>query len=488
MKDKLIFASITIVVLVLTFGLQQYEVRTKQDRTHQHLESNWQGTNIEDSEEPYTHLPIIMIDTRGQRIPGAPLGGGLGTETSEDGKTEITSSLSVIDLQKGRNSIEDKPTLESLANIRYRGNSSRHFDKKSYKVDLVFENGDENKVEMLGMSIHDEWVLNGPFLDRTLMRNYLAMNLAGEIMDYAPNVRYCELYVDGDYKGVYLLMENITKGRGRVNIKKPDKNSRSTDYVIRLDREGKGKQQINDYSFYSNRHADSAINIIYPGQAQMTDARKEYIEADISKFEKAIYSYDLSDKEKGYIKYIDLDEFADFFIINEFFGDSDAGRFSTFYYKSARGKLKPSVWDFNNSSDNYIEYPKDETKFSMLDIPVFDALIKDEKFIDTVVARYRSHRKGVLSEDYLLNYLDETNLWLGDAVDRNYEKWGYIFDLSNYDGMNYLTPVDRNYTSHSESVKQLKRYIKRRGKWLDEHITSLYQYTHKSRNINELLK
>lgn len=485
MKNKLIYTSTIIIVIVLAVGLQRYEVRTKQDRTHQHLESNWKAVKLGENEELYTHLPIIMIDTKGQKVPGTPSGR---FETSEDGQTEITTSLSVIDLQKGKNSINDSPNIETLAKIRYRGNSSRFFDKKSYKVDLVLENGNENKVEMLGMSVHNEWVLNGPFLDRTLMRNYLAINVAGEIMDYAPNVRYCELYVDGDYRGVYLLMESITRGKGRVNIDKPDKNSRLTDYIIRLDREGKGNQQINDYSFYSNRHADSAIDIRYPGKTNMTDARKEYIEADISKFEKAIYSYDLRDKDKGYRKYIDLDEFADFFIINEFFGDMDAGRFSTFYYKTVRGRFKPAVWDFNNSSDNYIDYPNDETKFSMLDVPIFDALIKDQTFVDTVVSRYRSHRKGVLSEEYLLNYIDETNEWLDGAVDRNYEKWGYVFDLSNYDGMNYLTPVERNYTSHKQSVRQLKRYVEKRGEWLDEHITTLYQYSHKSRNINELLK
>ena len=68
------------------------------------------------------------------------------------------------------------------------------------------------------MAADEEWVLNGPFLDKTLMRNYIAMNVAGQIMDYAPNVRYCELFVDDQYRGVYLLMEQISRSEERINV------------------------------------------------------------------------------------------------------------------------------------------------------------------------------------------------------------------------------------------------------------------------------
>lgn len=488
MKNRTKYLMTALIVLIISIALNSIDVETKQERVHQHLEENWQASKKESNKGFQTHLPILMINTSGQKVPGTPLGGDLGNEMAEDGDKDIRVSMAVIDLQKGNNSLEDAPTLESLAKIRYRGNSSRHFDKKSYAMQLVFEDGSENKSEIFGMEAHNEWVINGPFLDRTLMRNYLALNLSGEIMEYSPNVRYCEMFIDGEYQGVYLFMESISKGKGRIKINKPDKNSNMTDYIIRLDREGKGNQEINDYSLYANKHADSAIDIRYPGPAGMTEGRKDYIVKDISKFEKVLYSYDLRDSEKGYSRYIDVNAFAEYFIINEFFGDSDAGRFSTFYYKNVRGKLQPAVWDFNNSCNNYIDYPKDEANFSMLDIPIFDALVKDKVFTDTVISRYRSLRKNILSEEYIEKYIDDTNLWLGDAVDRNYEKWGYVFDLSNYDGMNFLTPVDRNYTSYEDSVDQLKDYLEKRGKWLDRNITTLYQYSHESRNINELLK
>ncbi len=491
MKSKIIYMITAVAILGLSIGMHKLDIEGDRNRVHQHLESGWQESSVQNNNKFQSHLPIIKIDTLGQKVPGTPVSGTEGTwdyETTESGDTNITASLSVVDLQKGSNSPEDKPTIKSLAQIRYRGNSSRFFDKKGYAINLVRKDGTENKKEIAGMEIHDEWILNAPFLDRSLLRNYVALNISGEIMEYAPNIRYCELFVDEEYQGVYTLMESVSKGEGRINIKKPDKKSNITDYIIRLDREGKGDQEINDYSNYTNKNGVSAIDVRYPGSNQITEARKRYIEKDISKLEKGLYSYDLKDKNKGYTKYIDVNAFAEYFIINEFFRNMDAGRFSTFYYKPARGKLKPCPWDFNNACDNYIDYQWDEIGFNMIYQPIFDQLIKDKKFIDVVVYKYKKLRNDKLSEKYLTNYIDETSLWLGESVDRNYEKWGYVFDLSNYNGMNYLTPVDRNYTSYNQSVNQLKEYLVKRGNWLDKNIEVLYQYSHDSKNTNDLIK
>lgn len=491
MKSKLIYIATAILTMVICIVLYKFNINNKLDRVHQHKDSRWEAIKTEENREFQTHLPIIKIDTRGQKIPGETItmdGEIVGYTTTDNGEGTIKTDFSVIDLQKGLNSITDNPTLSSVAEIRYRGNSSRFFNKKSYSIHLVLEDGKENKKEIAGMSSHDEWVLNGPFLDRTLMRNYLALNVSGEIMEYAPSVRYCEVILDGEYQGIYLLMESISRGKGRINIPKPDKKSKITSYIIRWDREGKGNQELNNYAYYTYKSGISALDIRFPGINQITDNKNEYITEDISKIEKNLYSYDLTSENNGYIKYIDLNSFAEYFIINEFFRNIDAGRFSTFYYKDARGKLKTSVWDFNNGCDNYIDYPQGNSGFSMINAPLFDVLIKDKNFVDTVINKYRKLREDVLSERYLINYIDETSLWLGDSLDRNYEVWGYVFDLSNYNAKYYLTPVERNFTSYEESVNQLKDFIIARGNWLDNHIESLYQYSHESKNINELIK
>lgn len=485
MKSKCIYAATALCMVAVCVALQFSGLGARSVRVHQHLSGAWQGAeSMREDESPlHTHLPILQIDTGGQAVPGAPGPDGVIADDSR-----IRVSFSLTDGQTGDNSPLDPPTVSTHADIRYRGNSSRFFDKKSYSIHLVDENGAEDPQALAGMAAHDEWALNGPFLDRTLLRNYLCLNVAGEIMEYAPNVRYCELYLNGEYQGLYLLMETVSKGEGRIDIPTPQRNSDITSYIVRWDRAGKGSHELDNFSYYTYRSDVSALDLRYPGENQLTEGRLQYVQQDVSRVEKMLYSMDITDADNGLTAELDLASFAQYFVINEFFRNVDAGRFSTFYYRDARGKMKTCVWDFNNACDNYIDYQWDEAGFTMQNAPWFGALLRDERFVDAVVLEYHQLRRGVLSDEYLLNYIDETLLWLGDAIERNFSLWGYVFDLSQYNGMTYLTPVERNATSHAQAVEQLKRFIVERGAWLDAHIETLYQYCSDSKNVNLLAR
>lgn len=493
-KSKLVYLLSIVCILVICVGLQNIKLKKNAARVHQHRQVQAQSDQLDatasNAEEGGTHLPIVKIDTDGQKVPGTPIPGTDGKlfEKTADGEESILVSFELIDGKKGENYATNSPAVSSQARIHYRGNSSRFFDKKSYSLRLVKKDGTKNAKELAGMGAHDDWVLNGPFLDRSLLRNYLCLNIAGEIMEYAPNVRYCELYLDGEYQGLYLLMERISRSETRINLPKPEKNSDMTSYIVRWDRVGKGDFELNNFTYYTYISGVSALDIQYPGTNQMTKGRFGYIEDDISQIEKVLYSYDLTDPYKGINNYIDINSFAEYFIINEFFRNVDAGRFSTFYYKDARGKLKTCVWDFNNACDNYIDYEWNETGFSMQAAPWFDALLKNPQFVSAVISKYRRLRQTVLSEEYLISYIEETVAWLGDEVDKNFEKWGYVFDLSKYNGMNYLMPAERNDTSFEGAVARLKAFLINRGNWLDEHIDTLLQFCHESKTRNELTR
>jgi len=113
-------------------------------------------------------------------------------------------------------------------------------------------------------------------------------------------------------------------------------------------------------------------------------------------------------------------------------------------------------------------------------------LLMDDLFVDLLIKEYRTLRSGALNEDYLLRTIDETVAYLGNAVDRNYEKWGRAFDMTDYNGLDYLIPVQRNYTSYDESVQQFKGFIVARGRWLDDHIETLRQYSQDSKTTTIL--
>lgn len=491
MRTKLFYIGTGIVVLVLCISLNALYMNTQKTRVHQHLTVSNTITDTTNQNGVFsTHLPIIKINTHGQKVPGSPIGrndSGVVYELAEDGTNNITVEMGIIDHQNTSNKSTDAFTLSSNAQIHYRGNSSRYFDKKSYAITLVNEKGEDNPQELLGMSSHHKWVLNGPFLDRSLIRNYMGMNIAGEIMSYAPNVRYCELFVDGNYRGVYLLMETISVGEGRLNLTKSEKNKPYTSFIVNWDRATKNDIRLNNFTYYTLKSGVSALDVNYPGTSNLTPSKLDYIAKEISLVEKMLYSSDIF-YEDTYTNYLDIDEFANYFIINEFFRNADAGYYSTFLYRDLREKIRPVVWDFNNSCNNFMTDEFDESGFSLTDAPWFNQLIKDKKFVSLVIGKYKELRETVLSQQYLTDYIDSVDQWLGKSIERNDEVWGYVYDLTNYDDYNYLSPAKRNVTSHEEAVAQLKDYIVKRGKWLDRNIDILYQYCAESKNAGNLIR
>ena len=110
--------------------------------------------------------------------------------------------------------------------------------------------------------------------------------------------------------------------------------------------------------------------------------------------------------------------------------------------------------------------------------PWYVMLTKCPDFTGQIIDRYRELRKTYLSESYLNQYIDETASYLGDAIDRNFEKWGYTFEQEN----GLLRPLDRSPQSYEEAVALMRSYIHVRGEWMDENIDSLMQYASESKN------
>ena len=456
-------------------------------RVHQHLTARQPGAICQcGGEELCTHLPLVIIDTGGVEIPGLVTGERdiLGTviyTVAEDGRDIIDATLSIIDNQVSNNHPSDGPALTTSIQIRRRGHSSRHFEKSSYQLDFVDTEGQAAPAEVMGMAVHSEWVLNGPYLDKSLVRNYMWYNIAGEMMEWAPNVRYCELILNGEYRGLYLMVETITDGEDcRLDLRTTAKGAAATGYLLRGDRTTErdlaGERDI--YA-YLERMLTILYDILikYPKRASLTEEIRQAIELDFARFEKALYSYDYDTDSHGYWHYIDVDNFVNYFLINEVSRNIDAGRYSTYIYKDLSGKYKLAVWDFNNACDNYVENQFSPEELEMTSHMWFLMLCKHEDFVERVIDRYAQLRQTVLSEEYLMDYIDQTLAYLGPAVERNNQRWQQA--MTQWEP---LTPVERNVHSHEEAVEQLKQWLISRGDWLDENIHTIRQYAHPSRN------
>jgi hypothetical protein len=167
---------------------------------------------------------------------------------------------------------------------------------------------------------------------------------------------------------------------------------------------------------------------------------------------------------------IDVNSFIDYFIFNEFASNYDAGMYSTYIYKEVGGPYRLCVWDFNSAYDNYQEYASNPEMFYMQNGVWYRQLFKDGAFTEALISRYHELRQTYLNEEYLHRYIDETVVYLGDALDRNFERWDDAFIY------NLLIPVERNPASYEEALGDLKHYIHIRGEWMDENIDTLRQY------------
>lgn len=402
-----------------------------------------------------TTLPVIYMNTKGQQILK---------------ENVICGNIALLDGNEEAQSVSAVPNSIYRATIKYRGASSySKFDKKQYRIEF-YKNSKENekKVSLAGMGANSEWVLNGPYLDKTLIRNKLVYDLARELNGWAPDTRFVELFVDGEYQGVYLAVEPVTNGESRLRLAEFGLLSGETAYVVNRDRIDTGTEEIETWG-KTKGHTYNALYIRYPSKNKITKKQKEYIKNDISEFEQVLYGKNFSDKRIGYQAYIDMDNWVDYFIINEFAMNYDAGNLSTYVYKELGGKLQLAAWDFNNGFDNYQWFHTETDRLYTVENSWFDRLWQDENFREHVCERYGQLRKTTLSDEHIADKIASYQEKLGDAVDRNFKVWGYSFDENLLVGTG-KDGMSRDIGSYEEAMKQLTDTIRERLAYLDKEL------------------
>ena len=159
-----------------------------------------------------SNLPVVVINTvENQEIPNDP---------------KIDATMQIIYRENGdRNfltDIDDPVAIHYDGDIKieYRGASSSMIDKKQYAFTPYDEFGEKVNVSFLDMPKENDWILNGLAFDPSFMRDFLSYNLSREIGNYASRGRYCELILNGDFRGIYVLQEKLKADDSRIDIKK----------------------------------------------------------------------------------------------------------------------------------------------------------------------------------------------------------------------------------------------------------------------------
>ena len=379
--------------------------------------------------------------------------------------------------------------------IEYRGSSSQSFDKKSYGFETWDEENEDMDYPLLGFPEEEDWIFYGPYSDKTLIRNKLIYDLSNQIGRYASRTKFCELTINNQYMGVYVFMEKLKRDKNRIAIKKLENDDLdsiniSGGYIIKIDKsdDENGEQVYNDFNaFISNYKPNYAtyqsiwFNYEYPKPKDIHNEQKQYINSYFDNFEKALSGINFKDSLSGYRKYIDVESFIDFFILNELSNNLDGYRLSTYLHKNRNEKLKIGpIWDFNLSfgNGNYCNGDKYDTwtyKFNETCsddfwlIPFWwEKLLEDPYFVNKLKERWNELRKKELSDENIFqmiqNYISILKNESG-AVYRNYSKWNVIGK--------YLWPNNYVGNSYESEIDYLIKWISKRNNWLDKSINEL---------------
>ena len=289
------------------------------------------------------------------------------------------------------------------------------------------------------MPKENDWILNGLAFDHSLIRDYLNYNLARELGQYATRTQYCEMVINGNYRGLYILQEKIKDDSGRVNIEEITEDDTSGinltgGYITKADKTTGGDPVAWTMDSYAG-WTDFIHEM--PKPEDVTAEQNNYIHSQFTMLE-TLTGADNDDEGTGYPSVIDVPTFIDFMVMNEFSSNVDAYQISTFFHKDRGGKLRAGpVWDFN------LSFGHDEFgNRSVTDQWQFDnndntgaKFWKDLFDNDTYKCYFAKRWNEITATGQPMNYtsisnlIDETVELIEEASGREQARWGTVPDL-----------------------------------------------------------
>ncbi|MFN8288465.1 MAG: CotH kinase family protein [Chitinophagales bacterium] len=418
-----------------------------------------------------SNLPIIIINTNGQAIPDNP---------------KVSANFKIVDNGPGlRNSADDTVfAYNGEIGIEQRGSSSGWAPKLSYGFETWDGSGNEVDSSFLGFPAQSDWILSASYYDKTLMRNVLSYKLFNEMNHYASRTRYVELILNGQYQGVYMVMEKIKRDVNRVNVAKITNRDTIGDgltggYIYKIDK-FTGSGGAGWYSNYqpSNPTGDAIYyQYEYPKDVSIKPQQQAYLAAYVDSFEKALFTPNFQDPVNGFRRYAGELSFMDYMLVNELSKNVDGYRLSTYFHKAKLGKIKAGpVWDYDITYMNadYCQAWIDTGWAYNLNyvcpgaaVPAhWERMMQDSLFRMHLRCRYSELRQDVLNEDSLLAWVDSTGSYLDESQTRNFQTWAELGVATWPEPQ----PIPQTY---AEELSRLKTWLHNRLLWLDAQIYSI---------------
>ncbi len=379
----------------------------------------------------FTGLPVLWINT-------------VNREPIASREEYVEASFKLVEDVRTRAAGD---VIETSMLIKGRGNSNWTSPKKPYRLKL------ETEYPLFGLHKDKAWVLMGNYFDKTMLRTNTAFYM-GSIsnLDYTPKAHYVELMLNGRYNGTYMLCEKLKRSKHRVDVG-------DDGFLLEVDAVAKD----DDVTFRTN-HLKHPINIKSPS-VEAGDDDYNYIKNFVLKAESALFSDNFKDSSEGWQKYMDIDSFVEWYLINEIAKNNDALFYSSCYMNLTRdGKLKMGpIWDYDIAFGN-IDYNNNfrADGFWVKTTTWYSRLFEDPAFVEKVKERFKffyNHKEDIYRD------MAENAVYLKQAVVENENRWGTLYTETwpNYD-------IWGNYNNEVQSMKE---WLEERFDWLN------YQFTYK---------
>lgn len=392
---------------------------------------DYDGTDVEPNVER-SILPIVIIKTPDSQ----PI-------TSKDMYIE-DAQISII----GKKSEDD---FYGTMKIKGRGNINWiEAPKKAYAIKFT------EQQSLLSYPKGKSWVLLGNYYDKTLQKTDIALFMGHQMskLDYTPNMDFVELELNNNYLGIYQLGEKPRISKKRVDVG-------NDGFLLEIDAKAWDKDDV----IFKTPHLEQPINIKDPDIIPDGDDFN-YIKNFVTNAETALYADNFTNPDDGYRKYIDVDSFVEWYLINEISKNNDAAFYSSCYMHLKRGeKLKMGpIWDFdwafggttlngNNSPEGF---------WIKIAASWYIRLFQDPTFVKRVKQRFN---ELYVNRQIIYTHMDENTSTILKLILKDNKVWGKVSPKT--------AEIDEVQSTYSEKVEELKDWIEKRFKWLNTNINSL---------------
>ncbi|MEQ8303908.1 MAG: CotH kinase family protein [Cyclobacteriaceae bacterium] len=419
-------------------------------------------------------IPLVSIETHGLEI-------GRGDK--------ITADMKIIDNGNAQfNYLSDSGNVYTgKIAIKVRGSSSAGFPQKSYRLETRDSAGENLNIPLLGMPEENDWLLISNYYDRSFVRNFLSHEIFRGMGHYSPRIRYCEVVLNGEYKGVYLLAEKIKVDKDRLDLAKlnPDENTGDDvtgGYIIKND----NYDPLGSDSWFVDFPKMDELEwgavrarfvYEYPDWDVITSQQKNYIKEYIETSKDALYGDEFTDPTNGYRAYFDARSFIDYFLISEISRNGDAYKKSRFFHKNkeSNGGLLHAgpPWDFDWAWKNLFFQSSNGSGWAhsyeaygygdVQPVRLMNRMLLDPYFANEAYNRYFDLRETVLDHDNLSHKIDSIAAYLSNAQVRHFEQWDVLNGNSG-------DPDSHVPESFEDEIDHLKDWISIRLTWLDNNM------------------